>query len=530
MPCFGTRPDERLLNAERRVPPDSGNTAEPLLHAYRVLDRRSNGRYRDFLKAAARCTSCGNDSRIPLAKQPIPLMCGSAGLDGAQEKTFEEGHRALEVYRRTTGRNTGSLYFNPDDGASELESFLDQHDLKGLAVGHCGWGDLTARIRSEQLGEGVDLMVLGADWYPLTQCGNFLLDRYSEREPTLSKFFGRLDPQLRGQGFASFTRTRRVYFGNALLCFRTGWRTTGDKNLSPLSFENCRAHLQRHLEALSPRLLVSLGVQACRSVAALLRGDSPLDDEILDQLRAGRPLRRVMEPFCANVPRRAIQGHFGDQAITFLPLYHPAYGHVNHYQGDYETLNELLLGDQQEVDDGRLSGHAVAPAPIDIHALAKGFLEVARIAGVRLQESDLDFEVCPAPHDCPTEIPEGKQVVYVFMTGEQCLKVGKAGPKSKARFTTQHYGLHAKSTLARSILANRPQLAGMLADSLRFEVESLTEEGVGAWIRKQTSRIHIFLPASLGDAALALLEAFVQCRLNPCFEGKPGPTFPVEGK
>ena len=38
-------------------------------------------------------------------------------------------------------------------------------------------------------------------------------------------------------------------------------------------------------------------------------------------------------------------------------------------------------------------------------------------------------------------------------------------------------------------------------------------------VRSNTTRIHFLLPSSYGPAVLALLEAFVQCRLRPEFEG-----------
>jgi hypothetical protein len=290
-------------------------------------------------------------------------------------------------------------------------------------------------------------------------------------------------------------------------------------NLSPLSFENCRGHLQRHIEALAPRILVTLGKQPYRSVVALLRGESEVDNDALDQLRAGRRLGEAMTPLCASRPRRGIAGQVGDHSLTFLPLYHPAYSQVNWYEGDYETLNELLLGTTPAFT--RSASQPPPPQlPIDPDALVKDFLEVARLAGVAIERSQVSIEVRPAPHQSPTQLRPGSQAVYVFTVGDRCLKVGKAGPKTQARFTTQHYGLHAKSTLARSLLAHRPRLSEMLAPDTVNGIADLSEATVGSWIRQNTRRIHFFLPASLGAAPLLLLEAFLHCRLKPCFEGQ----------
>ena|SRR5437016_6309571 len=148
------------------------------------------------------------------------------------------------------------------------------------------------------------------------------------------------------------------------------------------------------------------------------------------------------------------------------------------------------------------------------------FLQVAELAHLPLTSAQIRHELLPPPHKRPSSLPPGLQGVYAFLLGDRCLKVGKVGPKTQARFTSQHYGMNAPSTLTKSILANRQRLADLLAPERRDEVTTLNEVTVGAWIERNTARLHIFLPNSAGPLALALLEAFVQCRLNPVFEGK----------
>jgi hypothetical protein len=80
--------------------------------------------------------------------------------------------------------------------------------------------------------------------------------------------------------------------------------------------------------------------------------------------------------------------------------------------------------------------------------------------------------------------------------------------------------MHAPSTLARSILANRQRVADLLPPERQSEVEGLDETTAGAWIQDNTTRLHFFLPVTAGPLALSLLEAFVQCRLRPEFEGR----------
>jgi hypothetical protein len=141
--------------------------------------------------------------------------------------------------------------------------------------------------------------------------------------------------------------------------------------------------------------------------------------------------------------------------------------------------------------------------------IASDFIQVAAIAGISILRSELHVEVLAAPHRPPSSLPSGKFGVYVFMFGGRCLKVGKAGPKSTARFCSQHYGAHAPSTLAKSLLKHQQNIG----------IDGLDLANVRAWICEHTARINFLLDARHGVMALSLLEAFVQCRLIPEFEG-----------
>lgn len=141
--------------------------------------------------------------------------------------------------------------------------------------------------------------------------------------------------------------------------------------------------------------------------------------------------------------------------------------------------------------------------------IARDFVEVSALAGIRIQNSDIEIDELPAPHRWPRRLPCGRYAVYVFMHNGRCLKVGKAGPKSTARYCSQHYGMKAPSTLAKSLLANYSRLG----------IDRLDEASAGKWICENTSRINFLVPCSYGIFLLSLLEAFVQCRLNPEFEG-----------
>lgn len=142
-------------------------------------------------------------------------------------------------------------------------------------------------------------------------------------------------------------------------------------------------------------------------------------------------------------------------------------------------------------------------------AIADDFVKAARLAGVEIPRSDVQVACLPAPHRPPSSLPAGKLAVYAFMYGGRCLKVGKAGPNSAARYCGQHYGFNAPSTLARSLLKYQSDIG----------VSGLTEQSAKDWICKHTERFDFLIPSRHGVFALSLLEAFVQCRLQPEFEG-----------
>jgi hypothetical protein len=147
---------------------------------------------------------------------------------------------------------------------------------------------------------------------------------------------------------------------------------------------------------------------------------------------------------------------------------------------------------------------------MDTDLLIEDFLKVAALAGVRLSASDVEVETALAPHRPPARLPLGKMAVYVFSHGATTLKVGKAGPNSTARYSSQHYNAaSAPSTLASSLLKEGGNIG----------VSGLSVESAGGWIRANTNRTNFLLRIECGIPVLTLLEAFLQCRLKPKFEG-----------
>lgn len=147
---------------------------------------------------------------------------------------------------------------------------------------------------------------------------------------------------------------------------------------------------------------------------------------------------------------------------------------------------------------------------IDTQQLVRDFRQVATMAGVNLAASDVEIEELPAPHRPPSRLPHGKMSVYLFAFHGGCLKVGKVGPRSQARYVSHHYNPRSSmSNLAKSLLNAKDDLG----------IVGLDDRSVGDWIKINTTRINFLLPNALGIPVLTLLEAFLQCRLRPRFEG-----------
>lgn len=136
------------------------------------------------------------------------------------------------------------------------------------------------------------------------------------------------------------------------------------------------------------------------------------------------------------------------------------------------------------------------------------FFEVTKLAGVTLSDDDIKIDCC-INHKVAS-LGKNKMAVYVFSFKGDCLKVGKAGPRSQARYISHHYNASSsQSNLSKSLLAHRHEP--------RFF--SVPEDNPGAWIKQNVERVNFILDKSVGIPVLNLLESFLQCRLNPCFEG-----------
>ena len=146
-----------------------------------------------------------------------------------------------------------------------------------------------------------------------------------------------------------------------------------------------------------------------------------------------------------------------------------------------------------------------------VAAAITDFSRVATLAHAEFAVDSITVEITTKPHKAPRNLPVGRMAVYAFLLDGHALKVGKAGPRSIARYTSQHYNpASARSTLAQSILTSPTKVGAVHVDL----------GSVGNWIKEHTDRVNLLLPTTLDPAILSLLESFLHVRWKPVFEGR----------
>ena len=148
----------------------------------------------------------------------------------------------------------------------------------------------------------------------------------------------------------------------------------------------------------------------------------------------------------------------------------------------------------------------------DIKHQMKYIEEITMTLGDKLEPEDYYIENLGCPHTQPKRLPKGYAAIYIFAYGTETeyeyLKIGKANEKSNARFTSQHYGFHAPSTLAKSICSDEA-----------FQKIGVTPENVKPWMLQNLHRINVLIKADCGKAMTELVEAIFHYGFRPRYEG-----------
>lgn len=138
--------------------------------------------------------------------------------------------------------------------------------------------------------------------------------------------------------------------------------------------------------------------------------------------------------------------------------------------------------------------------------------EITQNLGFIMTKEDYYIEDMGCPHAQP-KLPKGYAAIYIFVyekdrNSYEYLKIGKANSKTKPRFTSQHYGFSAGSTLAKSICS----------DDL-FIAMGINPDNVKGWMLTNLHRINIYIKVDCGKAATELVEAVLHYTFRPRYEG-----------
>lgn len=138
--------------------------------------------------------------------------------------------------------------------------------------------------------------------------------------------------------------------------------------------------------------------------------------------------------------------------------------------------------------------------------------EITQNLGFIITKGDYYIEDMGCPHTQP-KLPNGYAAIYIFVyeKDDNCyeiLKIGKANSKTKARFTSQHYGFSARSTLAKSICSDN-----------EFISMGIAPDNVKEWMLTNLHRINIYFKADSGKATTELVESIFHYSFRPRYEG-----------
>jgi hypothetical protein len=148
-------------------------------------------------------------------------------------------------------------------------------------------------------------------------------------------------------------------------------------------------------------------------------------------------------------------------------------------------------------------------------------IESLKLAGFKIRPNQIEILDWGCSHTKAT-LPKGKMAVYIFFYNDECLKVGKAGPNSRPRYSSHHYNPHnSGSNLSKSLLLDK-----------KSPCDTKSKRTIGEWIKNNTRRINILLDERLdeqmdeqqnkrlGMFVLNFVEAYFQVKFKPRYEGR----------
>lgn len=336
------------------------NTGEiiKIIDGYKQLNE--NGRMGAFLSRVSGCRKCEG---LPIEKRPLNRIVNSIDLTVDSSK---EAERIEELYKDFALKFERKRY-EPIDHFKQVEggdagfyqyvmnNFWPENT--GLSIGVNGWTDaslLHSRTKPE-------IMLVGADWYPLRSQSTFLTEKDDDTFRNPGKFLSKLYPDLeadqRKKAWDVLLADYGIYFTNAMLCYRPQSGKVGNRNIAPESFHYCQMHLEEQIRIIKPKLIITWGLQPALSIIRYIssqKKESEIALKFRELVTSGFKFSKLGKMGLASPFQ--IQAEWGE--FHFHPLCHPSmpnrWGKQDGTFLDYISLRKWLA----ERNMTQIQGHA----------------------------------------------------------------------------------------------------------------------------------------------------------------------------
>ncbi len=287
-----------------------------ILKNYRKLFANDKG----LLKEISQCNQCMQSDKHGL-------------LNNLVNDPFFEPQRTYEKLKKLKpdgfeGMEDFQNYTETDYPRSLEFSKKLRKEMGGLSIGLNPWLDWSLL----QFGEGYDpekhpckLMIIGKDWYPLSQAAEPPLYR---AKFNYCNFFEALDED---KSTKNTIKENHILFTNAALCHRNGKEVSGSSNFKQKYIKNCRDrnYIVRLIKVFKPQKIITWGTWVAKKSWTL--GDfSSLEKRAYD-------FKDLMKEAIDTEAKITIEG----KEIPWLPLYHPSMG-TYWSENDCDNLSGFL--------------------------------------------------------------------------------------------------------------------------------------------------------------------------------------------
>ena len=154
----------------------------------------------------------------------------------------------------------------------------------------------------------------------------------------------------------------------------------------------------------------------------------------------------------------------------------------------------------------------------ELESLIQVCLEVSKLAGRAISRDQIEEDWQNAPHKKPSE--DQMRFIYIFMLpNNEPLKVGMSAFAGRHTELGHQYRPGKGGTLAHAILRCKKKIMDHCPTDMHSELDQLGEGRIESWMVNKLDLIKFRFEKNVDPMAIALLEVFLQCKLNPVFEG-----------